>query len=34
MNMSDKHTFASPSAKQVKNKQKTAGIEEKLDVIH
>jgi hypothetical protein len=32
-NMSEKHKSASPSAIQVKNRQKTVSIEEKLDVI-
>jgi hypothetical protein len=32
-NMSEKHTSASPSAAQVKNRRKTIGIEDKLAVI-
>jgi hypothetical protein len=32
-NMSEKHKSASPSAVQVKNQQKTIGIEKKLSVI-
>jgi hypothetical protein len=33
-NMSEKRRFTSPSAMEVKNRRKTAGIEEKLDVIN
>jgi hypothetical protein len=32
-NMSDKHQSVSPSAIQVKNRQKTSSIEEKSDII-
>jgi hypothetical protein len=32
-NMSDKRQSASPSAIQVKNRQKTVSTEEKLDII-
>jgi len=33
-NMSEKHTVTSPSAVQVKNWQKTASVEVKLDIIN